>query len=566
MLGQLKKDLAVNSTKKKGADLLLEELVKQRVKVVFGYPGGAVLPLYDAIYRNSFHNILVRHEQGAVHAAEGFAKATGEIGVVFVTSGPGATNVITGIADAKSDSVPLVIFTGQVATTVLGTDAFQEAKIIEITKPITKKSLQVRTAKQLPEIISEAFRLAVNGRPGPVVVDLPKNVMTELVSDSTSLPEASENSVKMSETVREKIVEKLQTARKPVLLIGGGILSANASQEVRRFVAKHQIPVVSTLLGLGIMPRDEELFLGMGGMHGTYAANMALAECDFLLNVGSRFDDRLATKPAEFAPKAWIAHLDIDPHELNKIITVDLAEVADAKSVFQELLRIDFKEKSNDQWLVQLQDWKKRYPYHYQHQEGVIKPQELIEEVGKLTRSAAIVVTDVGQHQMWAAQYYPFCKPRQLITSGGLGTMGFGLPAAIGAKLANPKTPVVLFVGDGGFQMTLEELAVIKQYDLDLKIVLINNHALGMVRQWQDLFYEKRRSQTIFEKQPDFLGIAQAYEIESMKLNPNNWKKALADAFSQKHCVLIEAPVPQLEEVTPMIAPGSPNHEMFGIE
>ncbi|AUJ30915.1 biosynthetic-type acetolactate synthase large subunit [Liquorilactobacillus hordei] len=549
-----------------GADLLLEELVRQKVKVVFGYPGGAVLPLYDAIYRNSFHNILVRHEQGAVHAAEGFAKATGEIGVVFVTSGPGATNVITGIADAKSDSVPLVVFTGQVATTVLGTDSFQEAKIIEITKPITKASLQVTTAKQLPEIISEAFWLAVNGRPGPVVVDLPKNVMTEFVSNSTSLSETSENSVKMSETVREKLVEQFQKARKPVLLIGGGILSANASQEVRRFVAKYQVPVVSTLLGLGIIPRDEELFLGMGGMHGTYAANMALAECDFLLNVGSRFDDRLATKPAEFAPKAWIAHLDIDPHELNKIITVDLAEVADAKSVFQELLRIDFKEKSNDQWHVQLQDWKKRYPYHYQHQEGVIKPQELIEEVGKLTRSAAIVVTDVGQHQMWAAQYYPFCKPRQLITSGGLGTMGFGLPAAIGAKLANPKTPVVLFVGDGGFQMTLEELAVIKQYDLDLKIVLINNHALGMVRQWQDLFYEKRRSQTIFEKQPDFLGIAQAYEIESMKLNPNNWKKALADAFSQKHCVLIEAPVPQLEEVTPMIAPGSPNHEMFGIE
>ena len=566
MLGQLKKDAKVNSTKKMGADLLLEELVRQKVKVVFGYPGGAVLPLYDAIYRNSFHNILVRHEQGAVHAAEGFAKATGEIGVVFVTSGPGATNVITGIADAKSDSVPLVVFTGQVATTVLGTDAFQEAKIIEITKPITKASLQVTTAKQLPEIISEAFRLAVNGRPGPVVVDLPKNVMTEFVSNSTSLSETSENSVKMSETVREKLVEQFQKARKPVLLIGGGILSANASQEVRRFVAKYQVPVVSTLLGLGIIPRDEELFLGMGGMHGTYAANMALAECDFLLNVGSRFDDRLATKPAEFAPKAWIAHLDIDPHELNKIITVDLAEVADAKSVFQELLRIDFKASSNDQWYAQLQEWKKRYPYHYQHQEGVIKPQELIEEVGKLTRSAAIVVTDVGQHQMWAAQYYPFCKPRQLITSGGLGTMGFGLPAAIGAKLANPKTPVVLFVGDGGFQMTLEELAVIKQYDLDLKIVLINNHALGMVRQWQDLFYEKRRSQTIFEKQPDFLGIAQAYEIESMKLNPNNWKKALADAFSQKHCVLIEAPVPQLEEVTPMIAPGSPNHEMFGIE
>lgn len=566
MLGQLKKDSAVNSTKKMGADLLLQELVKQKVKVVFGYPGGAVLPLYDAIYRNSFHNILVRHEQGAIHSAEGFAKSTGEVGVAFVTSGPGATNAITGIADAKSDSVPLVVFTGQVATTVLGTNAFQEAKIIEITKPITKASLQVTVAKQLPEAVRRAFKLAVNGRPGPVVVDLPKNVMTESVSDSTNLSEMSENPLKMSAAVRQKLVEKLQKSKKPILLIGGGILSANASREVRQFVEKYQIPVVSTLLGLGVVPKNEKLFLGMGGMHGTYAANMALSECDFLLNIGSRFDDRLATKPAEFAPKAWIAHLDIDPHELNKIIKADLAEVADAKDVFQQLLKADFELGPINQWYLQLRSWQKKYPYHYRRQEGVIKPQEVVEEVGRLTQSAAIVVTDVGQHQMWAAQYYPFSKPRQLITSGGLGTMGFGLPAAIGAKLANPQKTVVLFVGDGGFQMTLEELAVIKQYDLDLKIILINNHALGMVRQWQDLFYEKRRSQTIFDKQPNFLGIAQAYGIENLKLNPNNWKEALADAFSQKHCVLIEAPVPQLEEVTPMIAPGAPNHEMFGIK
>ncbi|MFT8425447.1 MAG: biosynthetic-type acetolactate synthase large subunit [Liquorilactobacillus sp.] len=549
-----------------GADLLLQELVKQKVKVVFGYPGGAVLPLYDAIYRNSFHNILVRHEQGAIHSAEGFAKSTGEVGVAFVTSGPGATNAITGIADAKSDSVPLVVFTGQVATTVLGTNAFQEAKIIEITKPITKASLQVTVAKQLPEVVRRAFKLAVNGRPGPVVVDLPKNVMTESVSDSTNLSEMSENPLKMSTAVRQKLVEKLQKSKKPILLIGGGILSANASREVRQFIEKYQIPVVSTLLGLGVVPKNEKLFLGMGGMHGTYAANMALSECDFLLNIGSRFDDRLATKPAEFAPKAWIAHLDIDPHELNKIIKADLAEVADAKDVFQQLLKADFELGPINQWYLQLRSWQKKYPYHYRRQEGVIKPQEVVEEVGRLTQSAAIVVTDVGQHQMWAAQYYPFSKPRQLITSGGLGTMGFGLPAAIGAKVANPQKTVVLFVGDGGFQMTLEELAVIKQYDLDLKIILINNHALGMVRQWQDLFYEKRRSQTIFDKQPNFLGIAQAYGIENLKLNPNNWKEALADAFSQKHCVLIEAPVPQLEEVTPMIAPGAPNHEMFGIK
>ncbi|EJE99854.1 biosynthetic-type acetolactate synthase large subunit [Liquorilactobacillus mali] len=566
MLGQLRRNSTANSTKKMGADLLLDELVKQKVKVVFGYPGGAVLPLYDAIYRNSFHNILVRHEQGAVHAAEGFAKSTGEVGVAFLTSGPGATNAITGIADAKSDSVPLVVFTGQVATTALGTDAFQEAKIIEITRPITKRSWQVTTAKELPEVVREAFKLAASGRPGPVVVDLPKNVMKEFASTSTSLAKTGKDSLKMGRVAREKLVEKLRKSKKPLLLIGGGIVSANASQEVRRFVEKHQIPVVSTMLGLGVVPKNEKFFLGMGGMHGTYAANMALAECDFLLNVGSRFDDRLATNPSEFAPKAWIAHFDIDPHELNKIIVADLAKVADAKDVFQQLLKVNFELGKIDQWRLQLQSWQKQYPYHYQQQKGVIKPQEVIEEVGKLTRNEAIIVTDVGQHQMWAAQYYPFCKPRQLITSGGLGTMGFGLPAAIGAKLAHPETSVVLFVGDGGFQMTLEELAVIKQYDLDLKIILINNHALGMVRQWQDLFYKKRRSQTIFDKQPNFLGIAQAYEIESIKLDPNNWKEALADVFSQKHCVLVEAPVPQLEEVTPMIAPGSSNHEMFGIK
>lgn len=360
MLGQLKKDSAVNSIKKMGADLLLQELVKQKVKVVFGYPGGAVLPLYDAIYRNSFHNILVRHEQGAIHSAEGFAKSTGEVGVAFVTSGPGATNAITGIADAKSDSVPLVVFTGQVATTVLGTNAFQEAKIIEITKPITKASLQVTVAKQLPEVVRRAFKLAVNGRPGPVVVDLPKNVMTESVSDSTNLSEMSENPLKMSTAVRQKLVEKLQKSKKPILLIGGGILSANASREVRQFIEKYQIPVVSTLLGLGVVPKNEKLFLGMGGMHGTYAANMALSECDFLLNIGSRFDDRLATKPAEFAPKAWIAHLDIDPHELNKIIKADLAEVADAKDVFQQLLKADFELGPINQWYLQLRSWQKK--------------------------------------------------------------------------------------------------------------------------------------------------------------------------------------------------------------
>jgi acetolactate synthase-1/2/3 large subunit len=564
VLGQLKSDVTVQAAKKTGADLLLEELTRQKVELVFGYPGGAVLPLFDSIYRNSFHNILVRHEQAAVHAAEGFAKSTGKPGVVFVTSGPGATNAVTGIADAKSDSVPLIVFTGQVGTTALGTDAFQEADIVSVTKPLTKKSFQVKRVTELARVIRMAFDLANNGRKGPVVIDLPKNVMQAAVTKQ-ELATHSMEAPKLAAESLATLIQALQQAKKPLLLLGGGVAAAQAATEVLQLVQKYQLPVVTSLLGLGIIPANQQLFLGMGGMHGTYAANQALTECDFLLNVGSRFDDRLATKPTEFAPNAWIAQIDIDPHELNKIVPVDLAAVADAKQAFKQLLATDFSLPVITDWQQQLQDWKRTYPYHYQTAVGTIKPQAVIEEVGRLTRGEALVVTDVGQHQMWAAQYYPYQHPQQLITSGGLGTMGFGLPAAIGAKLANPQKEVVLFVGDGGFQMTIEELAVIKQYQLDLKIILLNNQALGMVRQWQDLFYEKRRSQTIFDEQPDFLAIAQAYGIENLKLDPSNWKTTLADVFSRRNCVLAEAQIPQLEEVTPMVAPGTPNNQMLKI-
>lgn len=565
-MSQLEEIKTVSTVEQNGSELLLTELEKQGVEIVFGYPGGAVLPLYDAVYCKAFHNILVRHEQGAVHAAEGYAKSTGKPGIVFVTSGPGATNAITGIADAKSDSVPLIIFTGQVATKALGTDAFQEADIVNITRPITKKSFQVNNATELPKIVRTAFGIAVSGRSGPVVIDLPKDIMSQTVEKPQAFELQVPTGPDLPAGAVATLAKRLSKAQRPLLLIGGGVAAANAASEVRQFVKKYQIPVVTSLLGLGIIPADEPLFLGMGGMHGTYTANMALANCDLLLNIGSRFDDRLATKPTEFAKNAWIAHLDIDPHELNKIVSTDLALVADAKSALQSLLAADFEPPAAKRWCQQIKKWQLDYPYRYQTEVGTIKPQEVVEEVGRLTHGDAIIVTDVGQHQMWAAQYYPFKHPRQLITSGGLGTMGFGLPAAMGAKIANPHTEVVLFVGDGGIQMTIEELAVIKQYDIDIKIILLNNQALGMVRQWQDLFYKKRRSQTIFNSQPNFITLAQAYGIESLKFNPNNWKKTLADVFSKKHCVLAETQIPQLEEVTPMIAPGSPNQAMMGID
>ncbi|MHA8138031.1 biosynthetic-type acetolactate synthase large subunit [Lactobacillaceae bacterium Scapto_B20] len=564
---QLKSKVTNQPVKRTGADLLLEELVNQKVELVFGYPGGAVLPLYDSIYRNSFHHLLVRHEQGAVHAAEGYAKSTGNPGVVFVTSGPGATNAVTGIADANSDSVPLVVFTGQVATTALGTNAFQETDNVSITQTITKRRFQIRIASEMKNVIREAFATALSGRPGPVVIDLPKDVMQELSSnEATESKTTLSNSPIIDQNELTPLIQKLSKAKKPLLLLGGGVVSANATDVARQFVDKYQLPVVTTLFGLGIIPSDNPLFIGMGGMHGNYAANMALSECDCLITIGSRFDDRLATKPDEFAPKAWKAHIDIDPYELNKIINVDFALVADAFSLFDLLIQADFALPSTNDWQQQLKQWQDQYPYHYQEEPGVIKPQAVIEEVGRLTHGDAIVVTDVGQHQMWTAQYYPFKNPRQLVTSGGLGTMGFGLPAAIGAKIANPDKEVVLFVGDGGFQMTLNELAVIKQNDLDIKIILLNNRALGMVMQWQDLFYQKRRSQTTFDDQPDFLQIAQAYGIKDVALDPDNWQETLAGVFASRNSTLAEVPIPQSEEVTPMIAPGEPNHRMIKIK
>lgn len=568
----MKKQLA--SVRKKGADVLLECLKKQQVELIFGYPGGAVLPLYDSLYENDIQHILARHEQGAVHAAEGYAKASGKPGVVVVTSGPGATNVVTGIADAMSDSVPLVVITGQVAAGGIGKDAFQEADILGITLPITKHNYQVRDIDDLPRILAEAFYIATSGRKGPVVIDLPKD-LSLCETDASILTECNlpsyQPTLEPSILQIEKLLDHLKKAERPIVLAGAGVLAAHASDELREFVEAYQIPTVSTLLGLGNLPTEHPLFLGMGGMHGSYAANMALAECDLLINIGSRFSDRLATSGVQFAKQAVVAHIDIDPAEIGKIVTTEIPIVGDAKLVLKTLLTHSDAavEKSRViKWTEKCQLRRTEQPYFYDRQlTAEIKPQQVIEEVAEITANSAIVVTDVGQHQMWVAQYYPFQYPNQLITSGGLGTMGYGIPAGIGAKFAQPDTPVIVFVGDGGYQMSNQELALLKEYPLDIKFVLLNNHSLGMVRQWQAAFHQERYSASIFQSQPDFMKMAEAYGISGTRITElSQLKNSLQQAFSQKGPHLIEVVVSETEPVLPMIPPGKANDQMIGVK
>lgn len=553
-----------------GAELLLKGLMEQEVEIIFGYPGGAVLPLYDALYDAEIPNILTRHEQGAVHAAQGYAKATGKPGVVVVTSGPGATNAVTGIADANSDSVPLVVFTGQVTTNGIGKDAFQEADILGITVPITKNSYQVRDVNELPRIIQEAFHIAMTGRPGPVVIDLPKDMT--ICEGGCQTPDLHIPSYQPNTTPSilqvQKLLKVLGESRKPVLLIGGGVISAAAEQEALAFAERYEIPVVSTLLGLGVVPTSHPLFLGMGGMHGSYSANLALMECDLLISLGARFDDRLATSPNDFAQQAIVAHVDIDPAEIGKIIKTDIPIVADAKECLMKLLELPGAKPDSQAWLTLCQERKASKPFTYdREQKAEIKPQKVIEIVGELTRGEAIVVTDVGQHQMWAAQFYPFQFAKQLITSGGLGTMGYGIPAAIGAKFGQPDKEVVVFVGDGGFQMTNQELAILNENNLDIKFILLNNSSLGMVRQWQEAFYNERRSKSVFSSQPDFIKLAEAYGIAGVRITePEKLSEQLTQAFTQKGPVVIEVVTSTTEHVLPMVPPGQANDRMIGVE
>ena len=553
-----------------GALMLIEALKAENVKVIFGYPGGAVLPIYDKLYESGVFHVLTRHEQGAIHAAEGYARISGKPGVVIVTSGPGATNIVTGLTDAMMDSIPLVVFTGQVASNVIGSDAFQEADVLGITMPITKHSYQVRDVRELPKIIKEAFHIATTGRPGPVLIDIPKDMsVAEAEFDyeqEVQLP-GYQPTTKPNHLQIRKLVEAVGQAKRPVILAGAGVLHANAHEQLKQYAEQQHIPVIHTLLGLGGFPADHPLFLGMAGMHGTYTANMALYECDLLINIGARFDDRVTGNLAHFAPKATVAHIDIDPEEIGKNVPTKIPIVGDAKEALIQLIEQNGKRPDVSEWLNKLNEWKREYPLMYKREPGVLKPQRLIEMIHEYTNGEAVVTTDVGQHQMWVAQYYKFKQPHRWATSGGLGTMGFGLPAAIGAQLAQPEATVVSIVGDGGFQMTLQELSVIQELNLPIKIVIVNNQALGMVRQWQEIFYEKRYSHSLIPNQPDFVRLAEAYGMKAMRVTTEEEAECvLKEAFATNAPVLLDFHVHPGENVYPMVAPGKGLHEMVGVK
>lgn len=552
-----------------GSGMLIEALVREGVDVIFGYPGGAILPTYDEIYKTGIRHILARHEQGAIHAAEGYARVSGKPGVCIVTSGPGATNVVTGIADAMIDSLPLVVITGQVSTAVIGTDAFQEADMIGITMPITKHNYQVRSVDELPRILKEAFHIATTGRPGPVLVDLPKDVSLATglfdYEKEVVLPGYQPTFVPNRLQIR-KVIEAVSSAKQPVVLAGAGVLHGKAAEELVMFVERNQIPVVNTLLGLGGFPGDHELFLGMGGMHGTYTANMAIHESDLLISIGARFDDRLTGNLEHFAPRARVVHIDIDPAEIGKNVETEIPVVGDAKEALNMLLDENGEPGDTEQWRTRLQQMMKQYPLWYKEDGETIKPQQLLEFIYDVTKGEAIVTTDVGQHQMWSAQFYRFNKPNRWVTSGGLGTMGFGFPAAIGAQFAEPETPVVAVIGDAGFQMTAQELSILQELNLPVKIVIVNNASLGMVRQWQQLFHGERYSNSLFPIQPNFVKLAEAYDIKGMRVDArSDLQAALEEMMAHPGPVLMDVRVAKEENVYPMISPGKGQHEMEGV-
>jgi acetolactate synthase-1/2/3 large subunit len=570
---EAKLEIQTGTAPKTGGDLLLELLIKEGVDTIFGYPGGAVLPIYDSIHRaqGSIKHILFRHEQGSIHAAEGYARITGKPGVVIGTSGPGATNLVTGITDAMMDSLPLVVLTGQVARSVIGSDAFQEADIMGITTPITKHNYQVQAIEDLPRIIKEAFHIASTGRPGPVVVDIPKDISSGIVQEepkevNIQLP-GYQPTIKPNPLQIKKLADAIAKANRPVILAGAGILHGKAAAEFKSFAEKHSLQVVTTLLGIGTFPANHPLSLGMGGMHGTYAANMALYECDLLINIGARFDDRLTGNLKHFAPNAKVAHIDIDPAEIGKNVPTDIPIVSDSKEALIELLNQAGDSPEQQAWADKLNEYKENFPLWYKHNQKEICPQWLIESIHKVTNGDAIVATDVGQHQMWAAQYYTFNDPDRWITSGGLGTMGFGFPAAIGAQIASPESTVVAIVGDAGFQMTLQELSIIYERNLPVKVIIVNNGALGMVRQWQEAFYDERYSESLLMSHPDFVKLADSYGIKGFRINtPEELITTLPEIFAYDGPVLVDCRVIQLENVYPMIAPGKGLHEMIGVK
>ncbi len=556
-----------------GAQIFFECLKAEGVDVVFGLPGGAVIDLYDEMPKHDIRHILVRHEQGAAHMADGYARATGRVGVCLVTSGPGATNTVTGIATAYMDSIPIVVFTGQVPTPLIGNDAFQEADIVGISRPCTKHNYLVSDVRDLAMIMREAFYLARSGRPGPVLVDLPKDV----ISAKTDFKYPKKISLKGYKPNTEPHMGQLKRAyaaitkaKKPVIYAGGGVILSSGAEELKKLGEKLMCPVTTTLMGLGGFPAPHELWLGMLGMHGTFRANMAVGNTDLLIAIGARFDDRVTGKLDEFAPSAKIIHIDIDPTSISKNVKVDIPIVGDCKDALRKLLQLvkenpiaDLKEIRKP-WLDQIQEWKETYPLAYEQTDDVIKPQYVVEKLYELCEGKAIITTEVGQNQMWTAQYYHFSKPRTLLTSGGLGTMGYGLPAAIGAQAAFPDKLVVDIAGDGSIQMCIQEMITAVENNLPVKVAILNNQYLGMVRQWQQLFYEKNYCATCLKTAPDFVKLAEAYGALGLRATqPREVESVIREALASPKPVIMDFVVNPEECVYPMVPAGAAMTEML---
>jgi acetolactate synthase-1/2/3 large subunit len=559
-----------------GSQAIIRCLQEEGVKIIFGFPGGAVIDLFDALMDSDITNVLVRHEQGAVHAADGLARVTGEVGVALLTSGPGATNGVTAIATAYMDSIPLVILTGQVPTPLIGNDAFQEVDIVGITRPCTKHNYLVKDAKDLVSTLREAFHIARTGRPGPVLVDLPKDVVAKMVDFTEKKPirmQTYQPTYEPHPGQIEKACKQILKAKNPVLYVGGGVILSNANEELTELARKLNIPVTMTLMGLGGFPGSDPLSMGMLGMHGSYSANMAVAHSDLLIAVGARFDDRVTGRLDAFAPHATIIHIDIDPTSISKNVKVDIPIVADCKHALTAMntwfnTASDFNREqvmaSHEPWRATIDEWTKKHPMAYIDEGEIIKPQYVIQKLDELTHGDAIITTEVGQNQMWAAQFYKFNKPRQWATSGGLGTMGYGLPAAIGAKMAFPEKTVIDVAGDGSIQMNIQELATAKQYKCPVKVAILNNNYLGMVRQWQELFYNKRYAGTVMEVTPDFVLLAQAYGAVGLRATKKSEVEAvIKEALTTNNTVIMDFVIAREECVFPMVPAGKATTEML---